>query len=322
MKRWALRILAAIAGLIVVTAAAGATYQWLATRRDLAATPPPGLLVDVGGHRLHVWCTGAGGPAVILDNGLGGSTAGWGYVQPDVARFTRVCSYDRAGMGYSDPGPTPRTARRIASELAELLTRSGITGPVVLVGASIAGFDVRVFASDHPERAAGLVLVDGSHEDDVHPVPPIARFVPLLSTGGALRLLGMSFGDRIETLPPSVRQYAQATRFRAAGYQAAADEITHVQESAEEVRRSRRKLTIPVLVVTGAQGADANWRRLQQDQAALSERGCLIVAERSGHVVQVDQPKIVVDAIRTVVEIARGHDVPLCATPVDAVQLR
>ena len=322
MKRWALRILAVAGGLIVVTAAAGAAYQWLATRRDLASTPPPGRLVDVGGHRLHVWCTGAGSPAVILDNGLGGSTAGWGYVQPDVSRFTRVCSYDRAGMGYSDPGPTPRTARRIASELAELLTRSGITGPVVLAGASIAGFGVRVFASDHPERAAGLVLVDGSHEDDVHPVPPIARLVPLLSTLGVFRLSGMSFGERIESLPPSVIRYAQATRFRAAGYQAAADELTHVQDSAEEVRRSRRKLTIPVLVVTGAQGADANWRRLQQDQASLSERGCLIVAERSGHVVQVDQPTIVVDAIRTAVEIARGHDVPLCARPVDAVQVR
>jgi pimeloyl-ACP methyl ester carboxylesterase len=96
----------------------------------------------------------------------------------------------------------------------------------------------------------------------------------------------------------------------------------HVQESADEVRRSRRKLAVPVLVVTGAQGADENWRRLQRDQASLSERGCLIVAERAGHVVQVDQPKIVVDAIRTVVEIARGQDVPLCATPADAPHLR
>ena len=98
-------------------------------------------------------------------------------------------------MGYSDPGPSPRTARRIASELAELLARSGIDGPVVLVGASIAGFDVRVFASDHPERAAGLVLVDASHEDQAHEVPRMARFVPLLSTIGVLRLFGVSFGQ-------------------------------------------------------------------------------------------------------------------------------
>ena len=187
----------------VVAALSGATYQWLATRKELAATPPPGHLVDIGGHRLHLWCTGDGAPAVILDTGLGGSSADWGFVQPDVARFTRVCSYDRAGMGYSDPGPSPRTARRIASELAELLERSGIAGPVVLVGASIAGFDVRVFASDYPERAAGLVLVDASHEDDAHEVPRMARFVPLLSTTGVLRLFGVSFGQSIESLAPS-----------------------------------------------------------------------------------------------------------------------
>jgi pimeloyl-ACP methyl ester carboxylesterase len=315
MRRWTLRILIGLCGLIGVTALTGATYQWLATRQELAATPPPGHLVDIGGHRLHLWCTGDGAPAVILDTGLGGSSAGWGFVQPEVARITRVCSYDRAGMGYSDPGPSPRTARRIASELAELLARSGIAGPVVVVGASIAGFDVRVFASDHPERVAGLVLVDASHEDDAHEVPRMARFVPLLSTIGVFRLFGVSFGQRIESLAPSVRQFAQATRFRAAGYQAAADEIIHVRESAEEVRRSRRKLTIPVLVVTGARGADENWRRLQQDQASLSERGCLIIAQQSGHVVLIDQPEVVVDAIRTVVEAVRGHDVPLCVTP-------
>jgi pimeloyl-ACP methyl ester carboxylesterase len=310
MRRWTIRILVGLCGLIVVTALTGATYQWLATRKDLAATPPPGRLVDIGGYRLHLWCTGDGTPAVILDTGLGGSSADWGFVQPDVARFTRVCSYDRAGMGYSDPGPSPRTARRIASELDELLARSGIGGPVVLVGASIAGFDVRVFASDHPERAAGLVLVDASHEDQAHEVPRLARFVPLLSTLGVFRLFGVSFGQRVESLAPSVRQFARATSFRAAGYQAAADEIIHIRDSASEVRSSRRKLTIPVLVVTGGQGADENWRQLQRDQASLSERGCLMIAQQSGHVVSVDQPAVVVDAIRTVVETARGHDVP------------
>src|SRR4029450_3232319 len=106
MRRLMLRIFIGASALIVGTALAGATYQSLATRSDLAATPPPGRLVDIGGHRLHLWCTGDGAPVVMLDTGLGGSTPGWGFVQPDVARFTRVCSYDRAGMGYSDPGPS------------------------------------------------------------------------------------------------------------------------------------------------------------------------------------------------------------------------
>jgi pimeloyl-ACP methyl ester carboxylesterase len=315
MRRWTIRVVVGLCSLVVALALAGATYQRLATARDLAATPPPGHLVDIGGYRLHLWCTGDGAPAVILDAGLGGTSAGWGFVQPRVAEFTRVCSYDRAGMGYSDSGASPRTARRIANEVAELLARGGIAGPVVLVGESIAGFNVRVFASDHPERAAGLVLVDASHEDDAHEVPGMARFVPLLSTIGVFRLLGVSFGQPIESLAPSVRQYARATMFRASGYQAAADEIIHIRETVSEVRSSRRRLTIPVLVVTGARGADENWRRLQQDQASLSERGCLITAQQSGHVVAIDQPQIIMDAIRTVVETARGHDVPLCATP-------
>jgi pimeloyl-ACP methyl ester carboxylesterase len=165
-----------------------------------------------------------------------------------------------------------------------------------------------VFASDHPDRAAGLVLVDASHEDQAHEVPRMARLVPLLSTIGVLRLFGISFGQRVESLAPSVRQFARATSFRAAGYQAAADEIIHIRESASEVRSSRRKLTIPVLVVTGGRGADENWRQLQRDQASLSERGCLMIAEQSGHVVPIDQPEVIVDAIRIVVETARDHD--------------
>ena len=313
MSRWIIRTLVGLCGLIVLAALAGATYQGLATRRDLAATPAPGQLVDIGGYRLHLWCSGAGTPAVILDTGLGGMSAGWGFVQPDVARFTHVCSYDRAGMGYSDPGPSPRTARRIARELAELVDRSRIAGPLVLVGASSAGFNVRVFASDYPQRVAGLVLVDASHEDQPHEVPRVARFVPLLSSLGVLRLLGISFGGSGESLPPSARPFARATRFRAAGYQAAADEIMHIRESALEVRSSRRILTVPVIVVTGERGADPAWRALQDDQVTLSQHGCTIVAEESGHVVAVDQPAVVVDAIRRIVETARGRDdVPLC----------
>jgi pimeloyl-ACP methyl ester carboxylesterase len=311
--------LSALAGLLIIGALAGMTYERLATRRDLAAVPAPGRLVDVGGHRLHIWCTGAGAPPVILEAGLGGSSVGWGVVQPEVARFTQVCSYDRAGMGYSDPGPSPRTARRMAHELAELLDRSGIGGPYVLVGASSGGFTVRVLASEYRDRVAGVVLLDASHEDQRHEVPRIARFVPLLAPIGVLRLLNVSFGGSVESLAPSVRPFARATRFRAAGYQAAADEIMHIRESASEVRRSRRKLTIPLVVITGARGADATWHDLQRDQVALSERGCQIIASESSHLVASEQPDVVVGAIRAVVNAARGQDdVPPCPSEVGA----
>jgi pimeloyl-ACP methyl ester carboxylesterase len=306
------RILIGLLCFIVLAGTAGATYERLATRNDLATAPPPGHLVDVGGHRLHIWCAGTGTPAVILETGLGGSSSGWGYVQPDVARFTRVCSYDRAGMGYSDPGPSPRTARRLANELATLIDRAGIDQPVVLVAASSGGLNVRVLASDHTDRVAGLVLVDATHEDQTHEVPRLARWVPLLSTFGILRLLGVTFGPRPSMLPTSVQKFAAATRFRAAGYQAAADEIMHIEDSASEVRSSRRKLQIPVVVVTGARGADATWRRLQRDQATLSDRRCEMVVETSGHLVPIEEPGVVVKAIRTVVDGTRSGDFRGC----------
>lgn len=313
MWRRTKRTLIALCGLVVVAASAGATYQWIATRKDLAANPPPGRLVELGGHKLHIWCTGSGAPAVILESGLGGSSADWGFVQPDVAAFTRVCSYDRAGMGYSDPGPSPRTTRRIAHELAQLLDRTGISGPLVLVGASVGGLAARVFASEHAQRVAGLVLVDASHEDQEMDVPAIAPFVPLLSSAGVFRLLGVSFGPTPESLAPFVRGFARATSFRAAAYQATADEGIHLRESAAEVKATRRKLTIPVVVVTAGRDTDAVWRGQQRDQVGLSPQGCQVIAEQSGHVIAVDQPQAIINAIRAIVDMARGRtDVTLC----------
>src|SRR5688572_15908673 len=131
MWRWTRRILIGVVALIVVGALCGASYQAWATNRDLAAHSPPGKLVDVGGHRLHLWCTGSGSPTVILDSGLGGHAFDWGGVQPEVATFTQVCSYDRAGMGYSDAGPRPRTSQQIVRELVALLDKS-VSGRVVL----------------------------------------------------------------------------------------------------------------------------------------------------------------------------------------------
>jgi pimeloyl-ACP methyl ester carboxylesterase len=320
MWLWTKRVLIGLSSLLIVAAIAGATYQWAATRRDLAATPPPGRLVDVGGHRLHIWCTGSGTPSVILETGLGGSSADWGFVQPEVAGFTRVCSYDRAGMGYSDPGPSPRTTRSMAHELAQLLDRGGVSGPVILVGASIGGLIARVFASEHAERVAGLVLVDASHEDQKEDVPQIAPFVPFLSSVGVLRLLGVSFGLPPASLAPPVRGFARATAFRAAGQRAAVDEIMHLQESAAEVRATRRRLTVPVVVVTAGRGADTVWQNLQRDQVGLSQRGCQVIADQSGHAVAVGQPQVVVDAIRATVDAVRGRsDVVLCDSRAESV---
>lgn len=313
MLRWIRRALLGICGLAVLAAALGAAYQWMATRRDLAATPPPGRLVDIGGHRLHLWCSGAGSPAVVLESGLGGASFDWGYVQPAVAEFTKVCSYDRAGMGYSDPGPFPRTTRRVADELAQLVDRAGINEPLILVGASIGGLMVRVFASEREQRVAGLVLVDASHEDQTMDPPAIAPFVPILSSLGVFRILDVSFGPELDALAPSVQRFARATAFRASTYQAAASEGMSLPTSAAEVKANRRKLSIPVVVITAGRGSDDRWRELQRDQVGLSSQGCQMFAEQSGHAIPLRQPDAVVRAIHAVVLRARGrHDVALC----------
>ncbi len=145
---------------LVVLILAGAVYESSAEAADARAYPPPGRMVDVGGYRLHINCTGEGSPTVVIEAGWGDSSASWGWVQPEVAKTTRVCTYDRAGMGWSEASPEPRTAREFAKELHTLLANANEPGPYVLVGHSLGGYTVRVYAHDYPEEVAGLVLVD------------------------------------------------------------------------------------------------------------------------------------------------------------------
>src|SRR6266581_4556210 len=118
-------------GALTAATSAAVAYQAIADTRDRRRYPPPGQLVDVNGHRLHLHCQGQGSPTVVLEAGLSHGAIEWGLVQPEVAKFTRVCAYDRAGHGWSEPGPLPRTSRRIAEELHTLLTRAGIEPPYV-----------------------------------------------------------------------------------------------------------------------------------------------------------------------------------------------
>jgi pimeloyl-ACP methyl ester carboxylesterase len=159
------RGLGALLALVCLLAGAGLGYQAVATALDRRAYPPPGRLVDVGGHTLHLACVGDGSPAVVFESGLAGMSADWGSVQPPVAGTTRACAYDRAGIAWSAAGPAPRDPRRIATELHTLLGHAGVAGPYVLVGHSFGGLYVRVFADRYPDEVVGLVLVDASHPD-------------------------------------------------------------------------------------------------------------------------------------------------------------
>ena len=134
----------------------------------------------MGGYQLHIHCLGEGNPTVILEAALPGASAHWGWVQPDIATTTRVCAYDRAGMGWSDPGPEPRDAQTIASELHTLLDNARIEGPYVLVGHSFGGLYARMYTAQYPDEVAGMVLVDSTHPDQWTRLPPevVAGAIP------------------------------------------------------------------------------------------------------------------------------------------------
>src|SRR6266487_2738761 len=210
--------------LLVLVVLASVVYQGIASAVDASAYPPPGRLVDVGGYRLHIHCTGSGGPGAVgmLDAGNGGSSLDRGLVQPSVATFTRVCSYDRAGYGWSESGPTPRSSGRIVRELHTLLVNTGVPGPYVLVGHSFGGLNMRLYAYTYPQDMAGLVLVDSSHEDDPKARQAIMAGQQQLSMCqhfapfGVVRLLG-SLNQFISPYPSAIQAVVKAhlyqTRF-------------------------------------------------------------------------------------------------------------
>ena len=166
--------------LVLTTAVIGASYQALARKRDARRFPPRGKFVDAGGHKLTLNCTGEGTPTVVLETGLGVLAIDWQLVQPGIAQFTRVCSYDRAGYGWSDPGPMPRTSLQSAKEeLRTLLQNGGEKPPFVLVGHSLGGLNVRIYNGLVHDEVAGMVLVDATNEDQVNMMPPAVRKSPM-----------------------------------------------------------------------------------------------------------------------------------------------
>src|SRR5688572_15388488 len=159
------RTLRVVGVFFVVLIAGSFLFHFFATRRERRAFPPPGRLVDAGGYRLHLHCVGAGSPAVVFESGFGMSSNAWALVQPVVARLTSACSYDRPGYGWSDKPPDPRTGGRAAEDLHRALANAGIRRPYLLVGHSMGGGQVRLFASRYPTDVAGLVIVASGHED-------------------------------------------------------------------------------------------------------------------------------------------------------------
>ena len=177
LTRWAKRAFYGVTGLVTLLLVLGLGYQFTATIIDEGNYPPIGDLIDVGGHQLHAKIVGAGNVTVVFDSGLGNGLLTWTQIEPEVAKFARVFSYDRAGLGWSETGPKPRTSLQIASELHELLTRAEISDPYVLVGHSYGGINMQVFSSKFPDQIAGMILVDSSHEEHIPSPPAAAKFI-------------------------------------------------------------------------------------------------------------------------------------------------
>ena len=302
-----------VAALVSALAVAGAIYQAAVSKRYRERYPPPGRLVDVGGHRLHVLCSGpegAGGPTVVMEAGMGECSLGWRLVQPEVAGFARVCAYDRAGLGWSDAALTPRTSRQMVAELHALLAGAGVGPPYVLVGHSSAGLNVRLYAAQFPEEVAGMVLVDSAHEERAPRLPLYMRLGLLTAPLGIPRLFAQHvvsenpIFDRRSKYPASYRAVAAGT-----GYlETVRREWAGVDESWAQARASEKSLGDMPLVVLFAKFDDEvfpSLLRLQAELAGRSTAGRLVVVEGSGHHIQHDRPGVVIDAVREVVEAVR-----------------
>jgi pimeloyl-ACP methyl ester carboxylesterase len=311
---FASNVLLGFVAFILFLAGAGAAYEAIASSQDGVRYPPPGRLVDVGGYRVHLECTGHGSPTVLLDAGGGGFSTHWTLVQPEVARTTRVCAWDRAGSGWSDLGSHAHTPQSYTDELHALLLAAGIEGPYVLVAHSYGGRVARLYTSQHPEDVVGLVLVDAVHEDAfVAAEAPSAVQLQMfagtnwvLSRLGIGRLLGPSFvllfdpvGAR---LPEATRELIGVLALRPKNVEGNARLAAGQMRDDERLRSAGTLGARPLVVLTSTEESAqvARWSAAQQKLLALSSDSTQIVAEGS-HLIAWQHPELVISAIEQVV---------------------
>ena len=331
---WLRRCALLFVALIILLALAGASYQSFGNSRDPHRFPQRGRSVKAGILRLNIDCSGHGGPTVVLDSGMGvPGVTGWAMVQPEVAKFARVCSYDRAGYGWSEAGPKPRTSLQVAKELKALLDASGEKRPFVMVGHSFGGYNVRVFARMYPNDAAGVVLVDAEHGDEEKRIdellPALVKrqqsqrdhrdalldriLSPLRIHFGIDRVMTAVGWDGHASLPKELREELLYLDSRSEEAGMAENEADST--SWDEVRSAGNLGDRPLIVLTAGKPYDPDpllsreesdkqnyiWINvLQAEEARLSTRGKQLVVPDSGHMIPYERPTAVVSAIREV----------------------
>ena len=323
MFRWVRIAALSLCALVVLLAVAGASYQAIETRLDARRFPEGGRLVNVGGHRLMLNCTGAGNPPVILESGWGDVSIEWRTVQPGIAKFSRVCSYDRAGYGGSDPGPMPRTSLQIATELYALLRKAGEMPPYVLVGSSFGGYNVRVFNGLYPDEVVGIVLADATQEDQYHLLPKAWNAISAAMLKHNERLERYSFFvvhlgiGRLMLRAQGGGDDGAYLILQSKYLMARTSELREIQVSAEQARAADHISDKPLIVLTAAENTDTTlsgglsmqdfeaFQRIWVDDlqirlARLSTRGRRVMVSRSGHDIPSDRPDAIVDAVREI----------------------
>jgi pimeloyl-ACP methyl ester carboxylesterase len=315
---------------------ASAAYQALADARDRRRYPPPGELVNIDGRRLHLWRAGEGGPAVVVAPSLGEPGHGWAEVQRLLAQYTTVITYDRAGLGWSDPGPWP-SGRRMVADLHTLLDAAGIPPPYVLVSHSSGGLLMRLYAASHPEQVAGLVLVDSSHPDQERRLRVygwrfsrprwwlrVARWAVRPLGLRRLRARGAEIPPHLRRgLPPELAEAAVAMSLGTREYRADVREMAAFPGLAAEVGRVASGAPgslgrLPLVVITRdvittrlPPGTEATWQEMQAELASLSERSTHLHATSGDHFIHRAHPDLVVSAIADLVDQARTDPLQL-----------
>lgn len=332
-----MNILGGFIGVLAALLFGGWLAEWLAEQRDRRRYPAPGRMVKAAGSQMHLLCSGErrpGEPLVLLESGMGGWSFYWRMVQPGVAQFARVCSYDRLGFGWSEPIPPPRSASRIAAELHEALQNAGEPGPYLLVGHSLGGIFVRQFARLYPQEVCGMVLVDSAHEDQLERMPWARKeaqgisstftFLAIVHRLGILRLLGKSLLSRFASVKTEEeKQLFLATLLSSHYFETSRDESLSVLQPLKPEERLASLGDKPLTVIQAGgqpetlprgytperwQQQRRAWDEIQQDLLKLSSNSRLVVAEKSVHAVQVEEPEVVIAAIEQMLRGTNQRD--------------
>jgi pimeloyl-ACP methyl ester carboxylesterase len=280
------RIVLKILALMIATAlVAGIVYEQLGRRHDRARFPQIGRSVDIGGRTLNIFCSGTGAPPVIFESGGPGPGLEWEAFQPEAAKFTQACWYDRAGEGWSDLGPFPRTSMAISNDLHALLKRAGVPAPYVFTGASFGGLNSRVYGGLYPNEVAGMILIDSAHEDELRRGPkfvlgrtaprflwhPLQMAFETAAFVGLLRLTQSSPTQGKDASQMTREEIIEALRHRPKSLVGNVSAGIVLPESFAEGSSVMRIGDFPLIVLTAGQALDFGDAELNREAAAYQQ---------------------------------------------------